>query len=176
MRRTVSARRALDFTGTVMAAGIHETPSRSSLSRRRASICASDLKTAPVRLSLQMVNDTPGERCARSEASDPAPPVTVSLHRTFHDDFDEHPLLSGRWVSHCAGAVSLPESFYAGGEGSDLRRKTKYNGEQQIYVDPGYEGARDGPARSRPVQGSRWRVVDCREPDTFRSQGGVVQQ
>jgi hypothetical protein len=54
----------------------------------------------------------------------------VSLHRTFHDDFDEHPLLSGRWVSHYAGIVSLPESFYAGGEGSDLTRKTKYNGEQ----------------------------------------------
>src|SRR6266566_4252825 len=35
--------------------------------------------------------------------------------------------------------------------------------------------ARDGPARSQPVQGSRWRVVDCREPDTFRSQGGVAQ-
>jgi hypothetical protein len=66
--------------------------------------------------------------------------VTVSLHRTFHDDFDEPPLLSGRWVSHYAGTVSLPESFYAGGEGSDLRRQTKYSGEQQIYVDPGYEG------------------------------------
>jgi hypothetical protein len=35
---------------------------------------------------------------------------------------------------------SLPESFYAGGEGSVLGRKTKYNGEQEIYVDPGYEG------------------------------------
>ena len=99
-----------------------------------------DLKTAPVRLSLQMVGDTPGERCSRSDALDPAPLVTVSLHRTFHDDFDEHPLLNGRWVPHYAGAGSLPESFYAGGEGSDLRRKTKFNGEQQIYVDPGYEG------------------------------------
>ena len=99
-----------------------------------------DLKTAPVRLSLQIVSDKPGERCARSDASDPAPLVTVSLHWTFHDDFDEHPLLNGRWVSHYAGAGSLPESFYAGGEGSVLRRKTKYNGEQQIYVDPGYEG------------------------------------
>ena len=50
-----------------------------------------DLKTAPVRLSLQIVSDKPGERCARSDASDPAPLVTVSLHWTFHDDFDEHP-------------------------------------------------------------------------------------
>ena len=99
-----------------------------------------DLKTAPVRLSLQIVSDKPGERCARSDASDPAPLVTVPLHRTFHDDFDEHPLLNGRWVSHYVSAGSLPESFYAGGEGSVLRRKTKYNGEQQIYVDPGYEG------------------------------------
>jgi hypothetical protein len=44
-----------------------------------------------------------------------------------------------RW-HHYAGVGSLPESFYAGGEGSVLGRKTKYNGEQQIYVDPGYEG------------------------------------
>jgi beta-glucanase (GH16 family) len=43
-------------------------------------------------------------------------------------------------VSHYTGSVELPESFYSGGEGSDLRRKSKYNGEQQIYVDPGYEG------------------------------------
>ena len=34
-----------------------------------------DLKIAPVRLSLQMVNETPGERCARSGASDPVPLV-----------------------------------------------------------------------------------------------------
>jgi hypothetical protein len=66
-----------------------------------------DLKTAPVRLSLQIASDKPGERCARSDASDPAPLVTVSLHRTFHDDFDEHPLLKGRWVPHYAGAGSL---------------------------------------------------------------------
>jgi Glycosyl hydrolases family 16 len=99
-----------------------------------------DLKIAPVHLSLQIVSDKPGERCARSDASDPAPLATVSLHRTFHDDFDEHPLLNGRWVPHYAGVGSLPESFYAGGEGSVLGRKTKYNGEQQIYVDPGYEG------------------------------------
>jgi hypothetical protein len=93
-----------------------------------------DLKIAPVRLSLQVVSDKPGERCARGEALDPAQLVTVSLHRTFHDDFDQHPLLSGRWVPHYAGAGSLPESFYAGGEGSVLGRKTKYNGEQQVYV------------------------------------------
>jgi hypothetical protein len=99
-----------------------------------------DLKTAPVSLSLQIVSDKPGERCARSDGSDPAPLVMLSLHRTFHDDFDQHPLLNGKWVSHYAGAGSQPESFYAGGENSVLRRKTKYNGEQQIYVDPGYEG------------------------------------
>jgi hypothetical protein len=61
---------------------------------------------------LQIVSHTPGERCARSDALDLAPLVTVSVHQTFHDDFDEHPLLSGRWASHYAGTVSLPESFY----------------------------------------------------------------
>jgi hypothetical protein len=55
-----------------------------------------DLKTAPLQLLLQITSDTPGERWARSEAWNPAPLVTVSLHRTFHDDFDEDPLSSGR--------------------------------------------------------------------------------
>ena len=99
-----------------------------------------DLDQAPMKLVLKIPSDSVGERCARIEQSDPAPPVRRSLHRTFHDDFDEHPLLSGRWVSHYTGNVEQPESFYSGGEGSDLRRKSKYNGEQQIYVDPGYEG------------------------------------
>ena len=96
-----------------------------------------DLDQAPMKLVLKIPSDSVGERCARIEQSDPAPPVRRSLHRTFHDDFDEHPLLSGRWVSHYTGNVEQPESFYSGGEGSDLRRKSKYNGEQQIYVDPG---------------------------------------
>jgi hypothetical protein len=38
-----------------------------------------DLKIAPVHLSLQIVSDKPGERCARSGASDPAPLVAVSI-------------------------------------------------------------------------------------------------
>jgi Glycosyl hydrolases family 16 len=99
-----------------------------------------DLAGAPMQLVLTIPTDSVGERCARIEASDPAPPVTRSLHRTFHDDFNEYPLSKGRWVPHYARAVTVPESFYAGGEGSVLGRKTKYNGEQQIYVDPGYEG------------------------------------
>ncbi len=99
-----------------------------------------DLEGAPTRLALTIPADSVGERCARIEQSDPAPLVTRPLHRTFHDDFDEHPLARGRWEPHYTGSVALPESFYAGGEGSVLRRKTIYNGEQQIYVDPSYEG------------------------------------
>ena len=118
-----------------------------------------DLKTAPACLSLQIVSDKPGERCGRSDASDSAPLVVVSLHRTFHDDFDEHPLLNGRWVSHYAGAGSLLEWFYAGREGSVLRRKTKYNGEQQIYVDPGYEGRGLVPLG---LDHSRFEMACCR--------------
>jgi beta-glucanase (GH16 family) len=94
----------------------------------------------PARLSLAIPGEAVGERCARIEASDSAPRVTVSLHRTFHDDFDAHPLSSGRWEPHYTGNVELPESSYAGGAQSDLRRKTSFNGEQQIYVDPAYEG------------------------------------
>src|SRR5580704_5825726 len=69
-----------------------------------------DLERAPMQLVLKIPGDSVGERCTRIEASDPVPPVTRSLHRTFHDDFDEHPLLSGRWVSHYTGSVELPES------------------------------------------------------------------
>ena len=100
----------------------------------------SDLADAPPKLSLQIPNDRPGKHCMQIGPSDLAAPVTVSLHRTFHDEFDEHPLKSGRWEPHYAGPIVMPESFYAGGDASELRRKTKWNGEQQIYVDPGYEG------------------------------------
>src|ERR1700739_1779680 len=100
----------------------------------------SDLADAPPKLSLQIPNDRPGKHCMQIGPSDLAAPVTVSLHRTFHDEFDEHPLKSGRGEPHYAGPIVMPESFYAGGDASELRRKTKWNGEQQIYVDPGYEG------------------------------------
>jgi len=99
-----------------------------------------DLKSAPERLNLQVTSDPPGERCRRIEKPDAAPLASVSLHRTFHDDFDEHPLSAGRWVPHYAGGAAWPEARYWGGDGSDFKRKTTYNGEQQIYVDPRYGG------------------------------------
>ena len=37
-----------------------------------------DLKTAPVRLSLQIMSDKPGERCVRSDASGAAQLVAVA--------------------------------------------------------------------------------------------------
>jgi beta-glucanase (GH16 family) len=43
-------------------------------------------------------------------------------------------------VSHYAGGAAWPEAQYWGGDGSDFKRKTTYNGEQQIYVDPRYGG------------------------------------
>jgi beta-glucanase (GH16 family) len=111
-----------------------------------------DLKTAPTRLTLQVTSDPPNERCRRIDTSDIAARASVPLHRTFHDDFDEHPLLGGRWVTHYAGSVSLPESFYSGGEESDFKRKTKYNGEQQIYVDPSYGGRTMVPLGLNPFK------------------------
>ena len=83
------------------------------------------------------------------ETPDPASLASVSLHRTFHDDFDEHPLVGERWVPHYAGGAAWPEARYWGGDGSDFKRKTSYNGEQQIYVDPRYARARDDAARAR---------------------------
>jgi hypothetical protein len=129
-----------------------------------------DLKTAPIRLTLQGTADPSGERCRRIDASVSASLASLSLHRTFHDDFEEHPLLSGRWVSHYAGSVSLPESFYLGGEGSDLERKTKYNGEQQIYVDPRYSGRATTPLGLDPfiIRDGILSIVASRTPPALK--------
>jgi Glycosyl hydrolases family 16 len=129
-----------------------------------------DLAAAPTRLSLQVTNDTPDGRCRRIATSNPTF-VPVSLHRTFHDDFDEHPLSGGKWVSHYAGNVSLPESFYSGGEVSDLKRKTKYNGEQQIYVDPDYGGRAMVPLGLDPfkVRDGVLAIVASRTPPALKS-------
>src|SRR6476620_520663 len=62
-----------------------------------------DLTAAPYRLTLPVTVDPPGEGCRRLEKSG-APLSSVSLHRTFQDDFDEHPLLSGKWTPHYAVA------------------------------------------------------------------------
>jgi Glycosyl hydrolases family 16 len=99
-----------------------------------------NLETTPRRLTLQVTGDLPGDQCGRIGTPNTKPSFQVSLYRTFHDDFDEHPLKNGKWVPHYAGSVVRPESFYAGGDGSDFHRKTEYNGEQQIYVDPIYAG------------------------------------
>jgi beta-glucanase (GH16 family) len=102
--------------------------------------------------------------------SDSKPFVPISLHRTFHDDFDEHPLSSGRWVPHYAGSISVPESFYSGGEGSDLKRKTKYNGEQQIYVDSDYRGRAMTPLGLDPfrVRDGVLSIVASRTPPALK--------
>src|SRR3981189_3004137 len=86
-----------------------------------------DVRTAPARLSLPVSSDPPAELCRHIEASDPASLVPVSLHQTFHDDFDEHPLLSGKWVPHYAGGAAWPEAQYWGGAGSAFKRKTSWN-------------------------------------------------
>ena len=99
-----------------------------------------NVETAPQEMSLQIANDAPGEQCRRLDQLDPTSLIRVTLHRTFHDDFDTHPLSSGLWVPHYAGGAAWPEAQYWGGDGSDAKRKDAWNGEQQIYVDPKYQG------------------------------------
>jgi hypothetical protein len=129
-----------------------------------------DLAAAPEKLLLQIPNDMPGKRCMQLGPSDLERQVTVSLHRTFHDDFDEHPLKSGRWVPHYAGPVVMPESFYTSGDASQLRRKTKWNGEQQIYVDPGYEGRGTTPLGLDPfkVRDGTLSIIASRTPPELK--------
>jgi hypothetical protein len=111
-----------------------------------------DLAGATTKLTLQVATAMLGEKCRRIEARDAASLASVSLHRTFHDDFYVHPLLNQRWAPHYAGGTTWPEARYWGGEGSDFRRKTSYNGEQQIYVDPRYGGRETTPLGLDPFK------------------------
>jgi beta-glucanase (GH16 family) len=115
-------------------------------------VAQEDLKTAPPKLALQVTTDPATIECRRIEKLDPMSSSFLSLHRTFHDDFDEHPLASGRWVPHYAGGAAWPEARYWGGDGSDFKRKDAWNGEQQIYVDPRYRGRADAPLGLDPFK------------------------
>jgi beta-glucanase (GH16 family) len=129
------------------------------------------LKPAPMRLSLTIRNSSPDELCRRLDtAVDPSPLATVSLHRTFHDDFDEHPLADGRWASHYAGGAAWPEARYWGGDGSDFRRKDAWNGEQQIYVDPRYTGRSTTPLGLDPfkIRNGILSIVASRTPAALK--------
>jgi beta-glucanase (GH16 family) len=129
-----------------------------------------DLKTAPGQLVLQVPADAAGEGCRRIETPDPASLMPVSLHRTFHDDFDQHPLLNGNWVPHYAGGAAWPQANYWGGDGSDFKRKTAYNGEQQIYVDPRYGGRATTPLGLDPfkVRDGVLSIVATRTPPALK--------
>jgi Glycosyl hydrolases family 16 len=111
-----------------------------------------DLKAAPRTLTLQIANDPLEASCRRIMTPEAKTLVPVSMHRTFHDDFDEYPLASGKWVPHYAGGAAWPEARYWGGDGSDFKRKDAWNGEQQIYVDPRYRGRSTGPLGLDPFR------------------------
>jgi len=111
-----------------------------------------DIKVAPIRLSLTVRSEPPDELCRRIETPETSRLATLSLHRTFHDDFDEHPLSKGRWVPHYAGGAAWPDARYWGGDGSDFKRKDAWNGEQQIYVDPRYRGQATTPLGLDPFR------------------------
>jgi beta-glucanase (GH16 family) len=129
-----------------------------------------DPERAPTRLTLQVTTDIPGEQCRRIETLDPASLAPVSLHRTFHDDFDQHPLSGGRWVPHYAGGAAWPQARYWGGDGSDIKRKTASNGEQQIYVDPRYGGRTTTPLGLDPfkVRDGVLAIVASRTPAALK--------
>ena len=115
------------------------------LSAFAPAVAQADLAAAPMQLSLEVTTDPLGQECRRLQPSDAPPVATVSLRRTFHDDFDAHPLSAGKWAPHYAGGAAWPEARYWGGDGSDFKRKTAWNGEQQIYVDPRYAGRATTP-------------------------------
>jgi beta-glucanase (GH16 family) len=129
-----------------------------------------DPTRAPLQLSLQVTTGPPDDQCRRIETPDPASLAPVSLHRTFNDDFDEHPLSHGRWVPHYAGGAAWPEARYWGGDGSDFKRKDAWNGEQQIYVDPRYGGRAATPLGLDPfkVRDGVLSIVASRTPPALK--------
>jgi beta-glucanase (GH16 family) len=129
------------------------------------------LQAAPEQLSLLTTRDPTGEQCRRVDKIDVADLASISLHRTFHDDFDEHPLKHGKWVPHYAGGAAWPEAQYWGGTRSQLKRQTKYNGEQQIYVDPHYRGLALRPLDLDPfrVRNGVLSIVASRTPPELQA-------
>jgi beta-glucanase (GH16 family) len=132
-------------------------------------LAESDPIPAPAHLTLQAPIGVLGDQCRKIEAQEMR--VPVSLHRTFHDDFDAHPLAGERWVPHYAGGAAWPEAQYWGGAGSDFKRKTSWNGEQQIYVDPRYAGRATIPLGLDPfrVRDGVLSIVASRTPPDLKS-------
>lgn len=123
-----------------------------------------------MQLSLPVMHDEPDELCRRTEGMGQDGPFdTVRLHRTFHDDFDEYPLKRG-WVPHYAGGAAWPEAQYWGGDGSERKRQTLANGEQQIYVDPRYAGRSTTPLGLNPfkVDHSILSIIASRTPPELK--------
>jgi beta-glucanase (GH16 family) len=134
-------------------------------------LAENDLTPAPARLTLQVPVGAALEQCRQIGTSDPVSSLPLTLHRTFHDDFDQHPLFRGTWVSHYAGGAAWPAARYWGGDGSDFRRKTAWNGEQQIYVDPRYGGRETTPLGLDPfrVRDGILSIVASRTPPALKA-------
>src|SRR5205085_7372894 len=126
-------------------------------------------RPAPTQFSLMVASEPADEKCRRIDAPNTLF-TSVPLHRTFHDDFDEHPLSKGKWVPHYAGGAAWPEARYWGGAGSDFKRKDAWNGEQQIYVDPRYSGRGAIPLGLDPfkVEGGVLSIVASRTPPELK--------
>ncbi|WP_454624939.1 glycoside hydrolase family 16 protein [Bradyrhizobium cenepequi] len=129
-----------------------------------------DLEAAPAALTLQVTTDPTSSECRRVEDQPPTSLAFLPLHRTFNDDFNEHPLAEARWVPHYAGGAAWPEARYWGGDGSDFKRKTSANGEQQIYVDPRYGGRMNTPLGLDPfrVHNGVLSIVASRTPPDLK--------
>jgi len=134
-------------------------------------LAADDLDDAPLQLALPVTTDPAMIQCRQVDTQSPTALTFLPMHRTFHDDFDAHPLSAGRWVPHYAGGAAWPEARYWGGEGSDFKRKTSANGEQQIYVDPHYAGRGTTPLGLDPfrVEDGVLSIVASRTPPELKA-------
>jgi beta-glucanase (GH16 family) len=117
---------------------------------------ATVLAAAPA-IDLDVPTGVPTKLCAALLPVAAAKPQR--FQRTFFDDFDALDLAWGRWTPH-----------YDGGYDWMVKRTLVANKEQQLYVDPGYQGTATKPLSLNPfvLKDGKLDIVADRAPPALR--------
>lgn len=106
------------------------TPPRDSIPQRTA---------APgTTLTVALPADPPGDRCAPVTRVDNG--QTLTLQRTFFDDFDRFDPGEGKWATYFDGGYDPDKRQWLGADWGAAKRTLKGNNERQLYVEPSFKG------------------------------------